>query len=271
MDPTLMDPELSWWAKIGQAERHCERLTELYNRYRVAEPFHVEAEPTGEADRVAYRLRLTEPMPLEIPLIVGDLLHNLRSALDSLVYEMTTRAAGRRLKPEEERACQFPIAPDPATFEDFFTRNGIRNWITPHYLRDVIRSVQPFRWLEEAKHLEVEPAHDADYETDSQYHPLTQLRDMSNLNKHRRLALTAWRPNMVWWGSDGESNPRWRPGDGTFEDGSIIGHMSARMRAAAMSYTTSPSPCRTCPPMPTRWSTATTWSSSHRAGCERPT
>jgi hypothetical protein len=119
MDPTLMDPELSWWAKIGQAERHCERLTELYNRYRAAEPFHVEAVPTAEADEVAYRLRLTEPIPLEIPLIVGDLLHNLRSALDSLVYEMTTRAVGRRLQPEEERACQFPIAPDPGDVRGF--------------------------------------------------------------------------------------------------------------------------------------------------------
>jgi hypothetical protein len=48
---------------------------------------------------------------------------------------------------------------------------------------------------------------------------------MSNIDKHRRLALTAWRPDMVWWGSDGESNRRWLPGDGTFEDGSIIGYI----------------------------------------------
>jgi hypothetical protein len=225
MDPTFMDPELSWWAKIRHAERHRERLTELYNRYRAAGPFRVEAVPTIRSGNVAYRLHLTEPIPSEIPLIVGDVLHNLRSALDSLVYEMTTRAVGRRLEPEEERACQFPIAPDPATFEAFFTRHAIRNWITPQYLRDVIRFVQPFRWLEEAKHLDVESAHDLDYETDSRYNALTELRDMSNLDKHRRLALTAWRPNMVWWGSDGESNRRWIPGDGTFEDGSIIGYI----------------------------------------------
>jgi hypothetical protein len=77
--------------------------------------------------------------------------------LDSLVYEMVrlSGSAGN-LPVAEERACQFPISPDPATFDRFFTVHKVRNRITPQHLRDAIRWVQPFSWLEEAKALDVE-------------------------------------------------------------------------------------------------------------------
>lgn len=82
----------------------------------------------------------------------------------------------------------------------------------------------------------IEAANDLDYETLCKYSDLGELGYMSNIDKHRRLALTAWRPDMVWWGSDGESNRRWLPGGGTFEDGSIIGYIVetfSRPRTAA--------------------------------------
>ena len=65
------------------------------------EPFRIEEEPTDQPEKLAARLRLLQPIPAEIPLIVGDILHNLRSALDSLVYELTTQAAGRPLTPRK--------------------------------------------------------------------------------------------------------------------------------------------------------------------------
>jgi hypothetical protein len=222
-DPKLLDPESSWWAKYRNAESHLQRLDALYDSYYESQPFKIEEEPTDQPEKLAARLHL-QPIPQEIPLIVGDILHNLRSALDSLVYELVTQAAGRALTADEERACQFPISPDPAAFEEFF-KHKTRDRITPSNLRDIIRSVQPFYWLEVAKRSNVESAHDLDYEAHYRHSPLGELGYMSNIDKHRRLALTAWRPNMVWWGFNGESNRQWLPGDGKFEDGSIIGYI----------------------------------------------
>ncbi len=39
---------------------------------------------------------------------------------------------------------------------------------------------------------------------------------------HRRLALMAWWPDLIYWGSNGPSNRRALPGDGTLADGSIL-------------------------------------------------
>jgi hypothetical protein len=226
IDSRLIDPDSSWWAKYGHAQSHIERLTTVHDSYYESEPFRIEEEPTAQPDKLAARLRLLQPIPAEIPLIVGDVLHNLRSALDSLVYELTTQAAGRPLNTKEARACQFPILPDPTSFDEFFTKKSkTRDQITPQDLRDVIRSAQPFFHIELGRRSGIQSADDLDYETHYQHSDLGVLGYMSNIDKHRRLALTAWRPNTVWWGSDGDSNRRWLPGDGTFEDGSIIGYI----------------------------------------------
>jgi len=95
MDPSLLDPETSWWAKIRHAKQHCQQLTDLADQYRASEPFRVEAEPTDQPHKIAYRMRLTQPIPLEIPLVVGGLLHDLRSALDSPVYQLISRVSGQ--------------------------------------------------------------------------------------------------------------------------------------------------------------------------------
>jgi hypothetical protein len=74
--------------------------------------------------------------------------------------------------------------------------------------------------------LNAESASDRDYADEHRHTNLAALAHLSNLDKHRRLAVTAWWPGLVYWMSDGESNRRWEPGDGTFEDGSIIGYVT---------------------------------------------
>lgn len=50
---------------------------------------------------------------------------------------------------------------------------------------------------------------------------LTRLDALWNIDKHRRLAVTAWLPDIVCWGSNGESKRRASRGDRTVVDGSI--------------------------------------------------
>jgi hypothetical protein len=49
--------------------------------------------------------------------------------------------------------------------------------------------------------------------------------DQSNIDKHRRLHLTAWWPDIVYWGSDEPSHRRWRWGEPPYEDGRILGRL----------------------------------------------
>jgi hypothetical protein len=43
-----------------------------------------------------------------------------------------------------------------------------------------------------------------------------------NIDKHRRLTLTTWWPNLIYWGSDGPTNRRAFPGDGTLANESVL-------------------------------------------------
>lgn len=99
-----------------------------------------------------------ETMPSHWPLLAGEAIQNLRSALDHLVYE----------KSGGNRRTQFPIFTDACEFQVLSPRKlkGV-----PETVRAKIEEVQPYRF---------EPVHAAE-------HPLAQLSSLSNLDKHRVL------------------------------------------------------------------------------------
>jgi len=122
-DPSWLDRSSAWWAKADRAHYHLRALDQLASEFRASEPYRVIAEPTNSPGRTAYRLRIHRPMPVEISTTVGDFLHNLRSALDSLAYEIARRGLNRHMTTEEEQACAFAIC-DSARRGRFFTRSS---------------------------------------------------------------------------------------------------------------------------------------------------
>jgi hypothetical protein len=66
------------------------------------------------------------------------------------------------------------------------------------------------------------------YEQEYRWSELYRLTQLSNLDKHRRLTLMAWWPDLVYWMSNGPSQRRWLGGDGTFADGSVLGYMAGQ-------------------------------------------
>lgn len=72
--------------------------------------------------------------------------------------------------------------------------------------RAAFRSVQPFVNLEEAHKLGV--ALDETFEEEFRWSELYRLDTLWNIDKHRRLALFAWWPSLIYWGSNGPSNRR---------------------------------------------------------------
>ena len=218
-------PDTGWRLKLAHAATHIDLLAKVCNAYRAQVPQHVDSEPTDEAGRTAYRLYVDVPIPVEISLIVGDVLHNLRSALDTLAFALVVNddAAGRALTEEEERSCSFPIYDEPSGFEDFFEKHGHRRAIMAQSMRDALRIAQPFYGLEYVQNLG--HAGNLSHAEESPFHPLSTLALMSNHDKHRRLPVIALWPDIVHWGSDEPSSGRWHPGDGTFQHGSIVGYM----------------------------------------------
>src|ERR1700750_2920220 len=67
-----------------------------------------------------YRVQMSKPIPIHFSTMIGDVLHNLRSALDCAAWEMARRTVGRDLTEQEEHACEFPIRSKPSELRKFF-------------------------------------------------------------------------------------------------------------------------------------------------------
>jgi hypothetical protein len=229
IDSSWLDHTSSWWAKADRAQDHLRSLGRQMQEFRASQPYTVVPEPTDTPGRTAYRLRIHKPMPVAISTTVGDVLHNLRSALDSLAYEIARRGLGRPMTRAQEAACAFPVRETPEQFDQFFNEASkdrqarIRAQLYKGKARAALRSVQPFRIREEAINLGVEAANT--YEEEYRWSVLHRLGRLSNIDKHRRLNVMVWWPELVYWQSNGPSNRRWLGGDGTFTDGSILGYM----------------------------------------------
>jgi hypothetical protein len=228
-DPSWLDRASAWWAKDDRAQNHLRSLDRLVAEFRASEPYTVVPQPTDTPGRTEYRLHIHTPTPPEISTTIGDVLHNLRSALDSLAYEIALRGLDRPITTKEERACVFPVTETPEQFDQFFDeaftheRTRIRAALYGDRARAAFRSVQPFRIHEEAIGLGVQVTDT--YQQEYHWSELYRLAQLSNLDKHRRLTLTAWWPDLIYWMSNGPSKRRWLGGDGTFTDGSVLGYM----------------------------------------------
>lgn len=229
MDEDWYESERAWWAKHQHAQDHLERLRGVCAEYRSTNPLEVHPEPTAVPGEIAYRLRQSAPIPVAISLIVGDLVHCLRSSLDSLVFGIvrdSLDSLDRDLTDAEERLCQFPICSSPKDFNKFFTKSRLK--IMDDRVCCALHGVQPFYWLENMKMLNVEGTNAITYEADSRFHPLTAIGRLSNIDKHRRLNIVAWWPRLIYWtqGKDGGGEYQWRPASAPpWSQDEIIGHM----------------------------------------------
>lgn len=196
-DPAWNDRNSSWWAKINRAREHMESARRLVEQFRASRPYSLLPEPTNNPGRVAYRLRITRPVPVAISTTLGDALHNMRAALESLAFELAGRSHAARLTAAQERASTFPICQ-----------------------RAAFRTVQPFVNLEQA-HLHGVGL-ERSFLEEFRWSQLHRLDALWNLDKHRRLTLMAWWPDLFYWTSDGPTRRTAHPGDGTFVDGSIV-------------------------------------------------
>jgi len=215
-------PSAAWWAKLNHAKKHRDELQAAYSAYRALDPVQAVAEPMNDNGEVPYRLLVSAEVPLEISLLIGDILHDLRSALDSIMFAMVTNEATRKLTDEEKQACQLPICESPAKFKKF-CRSRTMTPLLSQRLRDVLRTVQPFYWTEQAKRHGA--AQGEAYADSSRLEVRWAIQHLNNIDKHRQLAGASWSPDIIDWMTDEPDHVQtWRRSGASYTPGAIVGY-----------------------------------------------
>lgn len=156
--------------------------------------------------------------------VLGDALHNLRSALDALAYGMAVRHLGQELSDTQAKASAFPCTETPTDFRNWIRDRG-RGALFGHSEQHALRRCQSF-WVRE---LSMSDLTDADlvveYRDSFLWSWLNRLTVLHNVDKHRHLNLTAFWPNLLYWGSSEGDTTGWVPSGEGVGDGAILGYM----------------------------------------------
>lgn len=217
VDATWTEPRSSWCAKAERARVHIDSLRQQIAEFMDTGPYSLKPEQTEVPDRWAYRLRHHGEIPIEISTTVGDVLHNLRAALDNLAFELARRNHGGNLTPAQERLSSFPITTSPADFDRFMSERG-RDQLYGARAREALRAAQWWVLQEELPDILGN-----DYDDRARWDPVRRLNELWNVDKHRRLQLTVWRPGLLaWWTSAGATKRELTMHDQSGADGSIV-------------------------------------------------
>lgn len=161
--------------KIQRAQEHLQSLEAEISTWLKKDPLKLvkHADESGTRHRVLVEVANAPPLT-RWSLISGDCVHNLRSALDSFIYEMAIRQKGV-LSPTDERNLCFPILNTPVDF------NKQRYKISA---------------LASAVQVEIEKLQPYNGSAD-EFPPLRFLAALNNQDKHRMLNVVAASPHSA--------------------------------------------------------------------------
>jgi len=170
-----------------------------------------EASPTWDI-----YLRLPSAIPPRWSPIIGDVLHNARSALDTYAFAVITEAMPD-LTGDEHRKVMFPITDDPAEFDrgDWQRRLALPEQI-----------VRGFRWAQPWADVEQAVAEGVTTEAELRQAvlmtPLRWLRELNNVDKHRTIHVAIAALDLQWAMLDGGSG-EWITSQRSSKDGDLVG------------------------------------------------
>jgi hypothetical protein len=158
-------------AKLERAREHVAALSAELACW----PGTLAMETVLDQERRQLILRATEvpELPLRWSTILGDAIHNYRCVLDHLIWQLALTSQPPDAKPP--LTVQFPIVSDSANWP----RQAFRVAALSERHQQMVESVQPYHrgpWLG------VGPPRN----------PLEDLRDLSNVDKHRFVVVTTY-------------------------------------------------------------------------------
>ena len=102
-------------AKVDRAEKHIDELKVAIKSFHDSEPYGIRGQIDPDTNILTAYLEKADPVPINIGLIVGDVLSNLRDALDHLAYQLLHNE--NTTDPRLFERCAFPTAKSKAAFD----------------------------------------------------------------------------------------------------------------------------------------------------------
>ncbi len=113
--PTIAERLIQVDLKVKRAKKHVGDLQREISRFLDTNPYKVGTKRDPQSRKLIYYVVSVEPPPLCLPLIAGDAVQNLMSALDHLAYQIVCSDTGD--SPPNPNWIYFPIADDAAKYE----------------------------------------------------------------------------------------------------------------------------------------------------------
>jgi hypothetical protein len=204
--------------KVGRAREHIETVKQLAQEWLGTDAYTIMRQVDPETGHTVCKARIQSAPPIEIGLVVGDAVHNLRSALDHAVYTLAESHHGP-LPIEVQESLMFPIvgnqnrkgqpANGASIFRDHIGRMKLSDLLPVNVLA-YIESIQPYHW-----------------EGDGfRHHWLWRVHDLDRIDKHRRIYVTtAWiaLPYVTFPGDPTQIDIRWgRSANSPVDDGDVL-------------------------------------------------
>lgn len=151
--------------KIERANEHSRILYWEVRNFLATEPYTLIRKYDRKHAQYLLKLKIVKPIPqIQFALIIGDCLHNARTALDYIAW----RLAGSKIA---DTSTLFPIYIRQSRFDDMVKRRQLAHVFHPDAL-NAIRDVQPYKRFEPEKDL------------------LWLLQDLDAKDKHKLLTMT---------------------------------------------------------------------------------
>lgn len=150
---------MTWQPKLERAKRHFVELETALASFFAMTPYKISTCRNDEG-RLVYYLSDVADVPVELSLITGDVIQNLRSALDHLAYDLWVNEASGRGRGDK---IYFPIDKDEASYNR--NKAGKTQGISAQSLA-VIDSLHPYPGANDA---------------------LWRIHTLNNRDKHRLL------------------------------------------------------------------------------------
>jgi hypothetical protein len=208
-------PLYAFRLKLNRAKSHYSVLQDEVAAWLARDPYGVVGEFEPQTPRYVFRFRMFEPVPEHWAVILGDIVHNARSALDHLAWQLVQLGGS-----EPTFRTMFPILDNPF---DWNTKGVDRlKGARPEHV-ELVESFQPYHrrdlygwnWLQPARE-----------------DPLWILANLDNIDKHRVLNATPMAVQAVGWTPlevrDLELGKHWSASWELLDDGAELMGISAR-------------------------------------------
>lgn len=161
-----MHPLTGVWAKLDWGDRgvrkYDRRERQIMGRKEPPMP-RLRVEIDREDRACVLYISKVDELPLDLGLIVADVVHSFRSALDQLIFELAFMDSDGR----EMEKTGFPASDTPGNYAGSHVQNVLLGGLTKTH-KAMLKRCQPYR-----------------SQSPSTPHPLRLLHDLSNDDKHR--------------------------------------------------------------------------------------